>query len=76
MNADQASSPCRSAVGLGFLVALARAHGLPVVGQPRQIQFFFSTPLDVLARVVTRVLATGEIWRHLGSPWSRRCSPS
>jgi NitT/TauT family transport system permease protein len=39
-------------VGLG---ALALWHVLtvyPILGSPRQIQFFFSTPLDVLARVV------------------------
>jgi NitT/TauT family transport system permease protein len=36
----------------------------PIIGQPKQIQFFFSTPLDVLARC-WKLFATGEIWRHL-----------
>jgi NitT/TauT family transport system permease protein len=53
-------------VGVG-IAALAIWHVLtvyPVVGNPRNIQFFFSTPLDVLARVWTE-FASGEIWRHL-----------
>ncbi len=49
------------------LVVLAVWHVLtvyPVLGQPRQIQFFFSTPLDVLARTWKEVSGT-EIWGHL-----------
>ena len=36
----------------------------PIVGQPKNLQFFFSTPVDVLARV-WRELSGGEIWGHL-----------
>jgi NitT/TauT family transport system permease protein len=49
------------------LFGLAVWHVLtvyPIVGQPRQIQFFFSTPLDVLART-GREIANPEIWGHL-----------
>ena len=49
------------------LVGLAVWHVLtvyPVLGQPKQIQFFFSTPLDVLARVA-REVATPDLWRHI-----------
>jgi sulfonate transport system permease protein len=35
-----------------------------LVGDPKKLQFFFSTPWDVLARCV-KDLAGGEIWRHL-----------
>jgi NitT/TauT family transport system permease protein len=53
-------------VGVGIAM-LALWHVLtvyPVIGEPKKIQFFFSTPLDVLARVV-REFASGEIWYHL-----------
>ena len=53
-------------LGVGFLFLLIW-HVLtvyPILGQPRQIQFFFSTPLDVIARVI-RLFASGEIWFHL-----------
>ena len=53
------------AVGLGFLALWHVLTVYPILGPTRQIQFFFSTPLDVLARV-WRLFATGEIWRHLG----------
>ncbi|MBV9076824.1 MAG: ABC transporter permease [Methylobacteriaceae bacterium] len=36
----------------------------PLFGSPKNLQFFFSTPLDVLARV-GREFGSGEIWRHL-----------
>jgi len=36
----------------------------PVFGSTKNAQFFFSTPLDVLARV-WRLLSGGEIWGHL-----------
>jgi NitT/TauT family transport system permease protein len=36
----------------------------PIVGQPKNLQFFFSTPIDVLSRV-WRELSGGEIWGHL-----------
>jgi NitT/TauT family transport system permease protein len=35
-----------------------------LVGDPRKLQFFFSTPSDVLVRTF-RDLTGGEIWRHL-----------
>jgi NitT/TauT family transport system permease protein len=49
------------------VAALALWHVLtvyPIIGSPRNIQFFFSTPLDVLARV-WREFTGGEIWYHL-----------
>ncbi|MBO0765142.1 MAG: ABC transporter permease [Hyphomicrobiaceae bacterium] len=36
----------------------------PLLGDPRKMQFFFSTPFDVLARCA-RDLEGSEIWRHL-----------
>jgi NitT/TauT family transport system permease protein len=57
-------------IGLQALVAvlaLAFWHVLTttsLVGDPRKMQFFFSTPLDVLARCA-RDLMGGEIWHHL-----------
>jgi NitT/TauT family transport system permease protein len=54
----------QAAVGLGFLVLWHVLTVYPILGQTRQIQFFFSTPLDVLARAF-RLFATGEIWGHL-----------
>jgi NitT/TauT family transport system permease protein len=57
-------------VALQILVAvlgLAVWHVLTttwVMGDPKKLQFFFSTPLDVLARCV-RDLTGGEIWHHL-----------
>jgi NitT/TauT family transport system permease protein len=49
------------------VVALAVWHLLtvyPIVGNPKQIQFFFSTPSDVLLRVAKEI-AGGDVWRHL-----------
>jgi len=54
----------QAAVGFGFLLVWHVLTVYPILGQTRQIQFFFSTPLDVLARAF-RLFATGEIWRHL-----------
>jgi NitT/TauT family transport system permease protein len=54
-------------IGVG-LAALLIWHVLtvyPILGDPKKIQFFFSTPVDVLSRV-WREFAGGEIWRHLG----------
>jgi NitT/TauT family transport system permease protein len=53
-------------VGVG-IAALILWHVLtvyPILGSPKQIQFFFSTPVDVLARVA-KEFSTTEIWRHL-----------
>jgi NitT/TauT family transport system permease protein len=54
----------QAGVGLALLVLWHVLTVYPVIGQPRQIQFFFSTPLDVLARA-WKLFATGEIWHHL-----------
>ena len=53
-------------LGVGALMLLAWhvATVYPIFGQPRQVQFFFSTPLDVGARVV-REFSGADIWRHL-----------
>ncbi len=36
----------------------------PVVGDPKNVRFFFSTPVDIFARVFT-MFASGSVWRHL-----------
>jgi NitT/TauT family transport system permease protein len=51
-------------VGIGMLVLWHVLTVYPIIGAPRQIQFFFSTPIDVLARV-WKEFASGEIWYHL-----------
>jgi NitT/TauT family transport system permease protein len=51
-------------VGLGALVLWHVLTAYPILGSPKQIQFFFSTPLEVLARVVKEFSST-EIWHHL-----------
>ncbi|MDB5590116.1 ABC transporter permease [Enterovirga sp.] len=53
-------------IGVG-LVLLALWHlvtNYPIFGTVKNAQFFFSTPGDVMLRVV-REFASGEIWRHL-----------
>jgi NitT/TauT family transport system permease protein len=52
-------------VGLAGLVIWHVLTVYPIISEPRQAQFFFSTPLDVIARVI-REFSTGEIWYHLG----------
>ena len=52
-------------VGLGLLAVWHVLTAYPILAPTRQTQFFFSTPIDVLARVV-KEFASGEIWRHLG----------
>jgi NitT/TauT family transport system permease protein len=50
------------------VIGLAIWHVLtvyPVIGDPKKIQFFFSTPFEVLART-WKLFASGEIWYHLG----------
>lgn len=37
---------------------------VPIFGSVKNAQFFFSTPLDVIARVI-KEFGTTEIWRHL-----------
>ena len=51
-------------VGIAMLVLWHVLTVYPILGAPRQIQFFFSTPLDVLARV-WKEFAGGDIWHHL-----------
>ena len=51
-------------VGIGLLVLWHVLTVYPIVGAPRQIQFFFSTPLAVFARV-WKEFASGDIWYHL-----------
>jgi NitT/TauT family transport system permease protein len=51
-------------VGMGMLVLWHLLTVYPIIGAPRQIQFFFSTPIDVLARV-WKEFASGDIWYHL-----------
>ena len=51
-------------VGIGMLALWHVLTVYPIIGSPRQIQFFFSTPLQVLARVWTE-FAGGDIWYHL-----------
>jgi NitT/TauT family transport system permease protein len=36
----------------------------PLLGNPKQIQFFFSTPIDVFSRVA-KEFSGGEVWGHL-----------
>ena len=51
-------------VGLIFLLLWHVLTVYPITGTAKQVQFFFSTPLDVLKRCWT-LFASGEIWRHL-----------
>ncbi|MDJ1158555.1 ABC transporter permease [Chelatococcus sp. SYSU_G07232] len=53
------------AVGLLVLVVWHVLSTVPVAGKKILDPFFFSTPLDVLART-WKDFASGEIWRHLG----------
>jgi NitT/TauT family transport system permease protein len=52
-------------VGIGFLLLWHVLTAYPILAPTKQTQFFFSTPLDVLARV-WKEFSTTEIWRHLG----------
>lgn len=52
-------------IGLVFLAIWHVITTTTLFGDPKKIQFFFSTPFDVLARV-WRDLSTGELWHHLG----------
>ena len=53
------------AVGIGFLLIWHVLTAYPVLAPTKQTQFFFSTPIDVLARVWKEFSST-EIWHHLG----------
>ncbi|HWL69582.1 MAG TPA: ABC transporter permease [Geminicoccus sp.] len=52
-------------VALAFLVLWHVLTTVPIGGRKLLDPFFFSTPLDVLART-WKDLAGGELWRHLG----------
>src|SRR4051812_4083985 len=56
------------ALQIGLAIALiALWHVLtsyPILGDLRQIRFFFSTPVDVSLRI-WKFFATGVIWKHL-----------
>jgi len=51
-------------VGFGLLLIWHVVTVYPIFGSTKNAQFFFSTPLDVIARVY-KEFAGGEIWRHL-----------
>ena len=53
-------------IGVAVLI-IAAWHicaNYPVVGEVKQVRFFFSTPGDVAMRI-WKFFATGMIWRHL-----------
>ncbi len=52
-------------VAMLFLLSWHIATTTPLFAEPKKMQFFFSTPIDVLART-WRQLIGGEIWYHLG----------
>jgi len=52
------------AVAAVFLGAWQILTVYPIIGAPRQMQFFFSTPFDVLSRV-SEELSTIDIWHHV-----------
>lgn len=54
----------QAGVGLAFLLVWHVLTAYPIFGPTKQAQFFFSTPGDVIARVV-REFSGGEIWGHL-----------
>lgn len=51
-------------VGLFVLLVWHVLTAYPILGDPKQIQFFFSTPVEVLSRVA-KELSGGDIWHHL-----------
>jgi hypothetical protein len=52
------------AVGVGILLLWHVLTAYPILAPTKQTQFFFSTPVDVLARV-WKEFTSGEIWGHL-----------
>src|SRR3954470_23788410 len=54
----------QAAVGVAMLALWHVLTVYPILGEPKQVQFFFSTPLDVLARVA-KEFSGADIWRHL-----------
>jgi NitT/TauT family transport system permease protein len=55
---------CQLGVAVALLLVWHVITVYPIVGAPKQLQFFFSTPLDVIARV-GKEFASSEIWHHL-----------
>jgi len=53
------------AVGIAGLLVWHVLTTTTIVGDPKKLQFFFSTPLDVIERTV-KDISGPEIWRHLG----------
>ena len=52
-------------VAIGFLLAWHLSTTTALFAEPKKMQFFFSTPVDVIART-WKQFAGGEIWYHLG----------
>ncbi|MFY8041194.1 MAG: ABC transporter permease [Bosea sp. (in: a-proteobacteria)] len=52
-------------VAVVFLLCWHIATTTPLFAEPKKMQFFFSTPIDVLART-WKQFTGGEIWYHLG----------
>jgi NitT/TauT family transport system permease protein len=55
---------CQIGVAIVLLLMWHVITVYPLFGDPRKTQFFFSTPVDVIARVVKEFSST-EIWHHL-----------
>jgi NitT/TauT family transport system permease protein len=55
---------CQLGVAVALLLVWHVITVYPIVGAPKQLQFFFSTPLDVIARV-GKEFASSENWHHL-----------
>lgn len=51
-------------LGVAMLLIWHAVSTWPILGDVKQIKFFFSTPVDVIARI-WRFFATGMIWKHL-----------
>jgi NitT/TauT family transport system permease protein len=55
---------CQVGVAILLLLIWHVVTVYPLFGDPRKTQFFFSTPVDVIARVAKEFSST-EIWHHL-----------
>ena len=67
-------APWSRSLVASLVVASARPPSR-VGGKPLVPPFFFSTPVDVVARII-KWFAEGTIWRHLWITLTRRRSPS
>ena len=65
MNRAQAPRRCRSASASPCCSLWHVLTVYPILGAPKQIQFFFSTPARRARARRARSSPTGEIWRHL-----------